>query len=244
LVVLVLIAVIVTPVPEVANLINATTEIAPTTTDSLSTTTTAVTTATMIAAAETQITTTEAEVPGGDIDDLVRRWQAGDSSAVEQIEVVFPYYGSKKESLGFFKKYSDAGFAPAQTALAGWYAEYESDSSLKGADLYRKAAMQNYAPAEYKLATYLRNGQGVAQDFEEAKKWYEDVIHNHSKDLWWVYYSSGALAQMSEKGEGGRRDVSAAIQWYERANQLRKRLGMNDLDGIESSLVRLRREHH
>ena len=49
------------------------------------------------------------------------------------------------------------------------------------ADLYRKAAEQGYAEAEYKLGDCYKYGSGVEQSYEEAIKWYKKAAEKGQK---------------------------------------------------------------
>ena len=48
----------------------------------------------------------------------------------------------------------------------------------KAAELYRKAAVQEYAEAQNKLGECYDYGSGVAVDENEAEKWYQKAAEN------------------------------------------------------------------
>ncbi|MCB9974661.1 MAG: sel1 repeat family protein [Rhodospirillales bacterium] len=43
---------------------------------------------------------------------------------------------------------------------------------IEAARLYRLAAQQGYAPAQYKVATFYEEGEGVYRNYDEAARWY------------------------------------------------------------------------
>ena len=90
---------------------------------------------------------------------------------------------------------------------------------------YRKAAEQNYAPAQYSMAAIYREGLGVQPNIQEAVKWYEKAAENGYQpalyDMAVAYYY----------GEGVPQDVNKAIKILYQLSQ----------DGYESATNALRK---
>lgn len=68
------------------------------------------------------------------------------------------------------KKAADTGHAAAQAAYA--YLLDKSDYDEDAVRYYRKSAEQGHDDGMYGLASMYSGGEGVAQDFAEARKWY------------------------------------------------------------------------
>src|SRR6266496_1755078 len=76
---------------------------------------------------------------------------------------------------------------------------------------YRKAADQNYAPAQSNLGGCYLGGQGVAKDFAEAVKWYRKAADQRYAV---AQYNLGVCYS---RGEGVARDEAEAVKWYRKA---------------------------
>jgi uncharacterized protein len=76
---------------------------------------------------------------------------------------------------------------------------------------YRRAAEQNVAKAQLFLGNLYYNGTGVAQNFGEAMKWYEEAAAQGHPD------AEAALAAMYRHGEGVRQNFKEARIWAQRA---------------------------
>lgn len=94
-------------------------------------------------------------------------------------------------------RYADGHAGIADPATAAYWLE--------------RAARQNYAPAQYRLAALFQAGGGVPRDLETARRWYErasllghlGAMHNLA-----VMYADGAL---------GGQDYRQASAWFRRA---------------------------
>ena len=53
-----------------------------------------------------------------------------------------------------------------------WCGEGVSRDSRQAVDWFRKAAEQNYSPAQFNLAVLYQNGVGVPLNYSEAYKWF------------------------------------------------------------------------
>jgi TPR repeat protein len=79
------------------------------------------------------------------------------------------------------------------------------------AKLYRKAAQQGDAYAQYNLGSMYNHGQGVAQDYAQAVKWYTQAAHQGHPD---AQYNLGV---MYDNGQGVTQDHVEAVKWYRKA---------------------------
>ena len=72
-------------------------------------------------------------------------------------------------------------------------------------------AEQGYADAQYNLAIKYDKGEGVAQDYTEAVKWYRKAAGQGLAE------AQFNLANMLAKGEGVPQDYAEAVKWYRKA---------------------------
>ncbi len=73
---------------------------------------------------------------------------------------------------------------------------------------YKQAAAQGYANAQAYLGLLYANGQGVPQDFVQARQWFEKAA---AQGLATAQYNLGMLY---DNGYGVPRDVVQAHKWY------------------------------
>lgn len=73
----------------------------------------------------------------------------------------------------YYKKSAGLGFAPAQNDYAILVNSNGNINTNEAIELFQKAAMQNYAPAQYNLAFCYVKGVGVSPDFDKAIEWLE-----------------------------------------------------------------------
>ena len=66
--------------------------------------------------------------------------------------------------------------------------------------------------AQYILGTHYENGEGVAQDYTEAKNWYHKAAEQGDRD---AQYRLGLLYQ---HGRGILKDTTRAYMWFEVAS--------------------------
>lgn len=76
---------------------------------------------------------------------------------------------------------------------------------------FRKAAEQNYAPAQHNLGVCYANGEGVAKDYVEAVKWYRKAAEQNDAS---AQINLGACYC---KGKGVAKDGAEAVKWYRKA---------------------------
>lgn len=76
---------------------------------------------------------------------------------------------------------------------------------------YRKASDQNYALAQFNLASMYASGQGVPQDYQQAVAWYRKAAEQGLSAAQW------GLGSMYEYGQGVTQDYRQAVAWYRKA---------------------------
>jgi TPR repeat protein len=76
---------------------------------------------------------------------------------------------------------------------------------------YRKAAEQNYAPAQNNLGASYENGRGVPKDDQQAIAWYRKAAEQNYAP------AQSNLGVMYQNGQGVRKDDQQAIAWYRKA---------------------------
>ncbi len=90
--------------------------------------------------------------------------------------------------------------ALAGTAVAGPYEDaisaYERGDHNEAARLYRRAAEQGHAGAQYMLGFMYANGEGVPQNYAEAEEWYWKAAEQGDANAQYE------LGLMYEKGRG------------------------------------------
>jgi tetratricopeptide (TPR) repeat protein len=76
---------------------------------------------------------------------------------------------------------------------------------------FRKAAEQNYGPAQYNLGACYNPGEGVAEDDVEAVKWFRKAAEQNYA---MAQFNLGACY---DKGVGVAEDDVKAVKWYRKA---------------------------
>jgi TPR repeat protein len=76
---------------------------------------------------------------------------------------------------------------------------------------YRKAAEQEFLPAQRLLGKLYISGEGVPKDFIEAGKWFKLAAEQGDAD---AQYNLGV---MHENGEGFQENFAEAAKWYQKA---------------------------
>ena len=89
--------------------------------------------------------------------------------------------------------------------------KYEAKEYSEALKLYRKAADQGYASAQFNLGVMYDNGQGVAQDYSEAVKWYKKAAEQGNAS------AQCNLGVMYENGYGVTKSYAEAVKWYRKA---------------------------
>ena len=84
-------------------------------------------------------------------------------------------------------------------------------NKVKAIKWYRKAADQNYAPAQSNLGFCYDNGRGVAQDYVEAVKWYRKAAEQGHTE------AQFNLGYCYLNGQGVGKDKVEAYAWFSMA---------------------------
>ena len=74
--------------------------------------------------------------------------------------------------------------------------------------LWRPLAEQGNAEAQYELGVMYFEGQGVAEDFKEAAKWYQLAAEQGNAA------AQFSIGFMYAKGQGVAQDFKEAVKWY------------------------------
>ncbi|MCZ6589376.1 MAG: tetratricopeptide repeat protein [Alphaproteobacteria bacterium] len=83
------------------------------------------------------------------------------------------------------------------------------------AELYRLAAEQGYAPAQYQLGLMYDTGHGLPQDYTKAVRWYRLAADQGHSD---AQFNVGA---MYYNGFGVPQDYGEALKWFRRGAEQR-----------------------
>ena len=88
---------------------------------------------------------------------------------------------------------------------------------------YRRAAEQNYAPAQNNLGASYENGRGVPKDDQQAIAWYRKAAEQNYAP------AQSNLGVMYQNGQGVPRDDEQAIAWYRKAAEQNYAPAQNNL---------------
>src|SRR6185295_3656688 len=103
-----------------------------------------------------------------------------------------------------------AGDVVAQFSL-GALLYYGSADTAQGIEWIRKAAAQQYAPAEFQLGQIYDFGFGVPQDERQAVDWYRRAAGHGSAP------AQRSLGDCYRKGRVVAADATEAARWYQQA---------------------------
>ncbi len=102
--------------------------------------------------------------------------------------------------------------ALAGTAIAGQFEDaisaYKRGDYAESVHLYRHAAEQGHADAQYNLGHMYYWSEGVLQDYAEAVKWYRLAAEQGYP------YAQNNLGILYGKGEGVPQDYAQAHMWF------------------------------
>ena len=154
---------------------------------------------------------------------------ANDSAVAQRKLAEFLFYGKgvdkdPSEAVKLARLSANQGDADAIALLGHAYEEglgVEADGE-KAKELYRKAVDKGSqlgrqylanleAEAQYRNGLRFLEGRGVAQDFAEAKAWFEKSATQGN------VASMEQLGFLCERGLGGAVDIAKAKEWYEKA---------------------------
>ncbi len=100
---------------------------------------------------------------------------------------------------------------------------YEAKDYVHAAEWYRKAAQENYAPSLARLGKMLRDGEGVAQDKEQAFSLFKKAADtDYPRGMFYV-------GRCYANGEGVVKDLNEAVKWYTKAVNLNDTYSMVNL---------------
>lgn len=162
-----------------------------------------------------------------DVDNCLSQAKRGDAKAQYKLgEIYIKGLGVKKnlrQSLEWYNKSAEQGYAEAQFYLGKWY--YRRKIYL-AADWYRKAAKQGHMEAQFNLGGMYSSGRGEYRNYHSAAKWYQKAAkQGHVKSLF-------NLGVMYEKGLGTTKDITlahmfmnlAAARGHQKAARARNRM--------------------
>src|SRR5262249_50104698 len=86
-------------------------------------------------------------------------------------------------------------------------------NEANAARMFRLAAQQNLPEADYNLATMYDLGYGLAQDYVQARHWYERAATDNKGEPDAEY----RLGIMDEQGLGAGKNPRSAVSWFEKA---------------------------
>lgn len=114
------------------------------------------------------------------------------------------------QALADVRARASAGDVVAQFSL-GALLYYGGTETAQAVDWLRKAAAQQYAPAEFQLGQLYDFGFGVAQSDRDALSWYRRAAEHGSAP------AQRSLGDFYKKGRSVKADPIEAARWYERA---------------------------
>ena len=97
---------------------------------------------------------------------------------------------------------------PIHTAGAG---EVMAGVTANWVEKAQRDAEDGNADAQFKLGVMYYEGDGVPQDFAEARRWFEKAAAQGNAE---AQYNLGV---MHENGQGGPQDKRAAKEWFRKA---------------------------
>jgi uncharacterized protein len=118
-----------------------------------------------------------------------------------------------------------ASAAEKPDAAAGSFADglaaYERGDHAAALELFRPAAAEGNAAAQYYLGMAYEQGDGVAQDYAAATKWYREAAQ---QGIAQAQYRLGALY---EYGKGVAQDYERAFMWFDISSVSGKYFGVS-----------------
>jgi TPR repeat protein len=141
----------------------------------------------------------------------MRRWLVCGSIAMCVAARPAAQSGSEVErALTAVRTKADAGDRVAQFSL-GSIVYYGTGDTAQGVEWIRKAALQNYPPAEFQMGQLFDFGFGVPQDDRQALAWYQQAA-GHG-----VTSAQRAVGEFYKTGRVVTADPAEAARWYQRA---------------------------
>jgi len=152
-----------------------------------------------------------------EIEPMAKRYQdaaeKGDPEAQFGLAATYHNTELSAESVDWFRKSAEQGYAPAQVALGDCYLcgrDVPKDET-EAFNWFLTAAEQENTQGQIRVANAYLQGQGVPEDKTEAVKWYRKAAEQGSAE------AQFALGNCYAKGEGVHEDKEEAIKWYHQA---------------------------
>jgi TPR repeat protein len=120
---------------------------------------------------------------------------------------IMPADTDVEDALALARVAATAGDVVAQFSL-GAMLYYGGDDTSQAVEWFRKAAAQQYAPAEFQMGQLYDFGFGVRQDDGEALMWYRKSAEHGSAA------GHRAAGDFFRKGRGVPPDPAEAARWY------------------------------
>lgn len=93
----------------------------------------------------------------------------------------------------------------------------------------RNAAEQGNADAQFKLGACYENGEGVVQDYGEARDWYWKAAKQGHAD------AQPKLGVRFEKGKDDSKDWEKSIKWYRRAQDHQRKVSKSSAERLRDA---------
>jgi TPR repeat protein len=125
---------------------------------------------------------------------------------------------------------AEKGGAPTASFTDG-LAAYERGDYAAALDLFRPAASEGNAAAQYYLGMAYEHGDGVAQDYAAATKWYRAAAEQGNAQ---AQYRLGALY---EYGRGVAQDYERAFMWFDISSASGKFFGVSRREMVAKKMT-------
>jgi len=96
------------------------------------------------------------------------------------------------------------------------------EAEKQGCELFRRAALEGYAPSQYRLGYCYESGRGEEHSYSTANEWYEKAAKQEHVD---AQYKLGHSYRV---GRGTAINLALALQWYKKA------AGNGDADALNN----------
>ena len=109
------------------------------------------------------------------------------------------------------ESFSASAVAEYNTGLSYYYGQGVEKDFAEAVKWFRKAAEQNYAPAQGMLGSCYHSGQGVSKNYAEAVKWLRKAAEQN--DAW----AQSRLGYCYHFGQGVPKDYVEEVKWLRKA---------------------------
>ena len=150
------------------------------------------------------------------------------ASSVAVVHLATQQTKADQKPIEEIKAKAEAGDAESEVELGRRYDKGEgvAKDPAEAVKWYRKAAEQNYAPAQNNLGLCYENGRGV-----EAAKWYRKAAEQNDVD---AQYN---LGMCYERAEAGTEDWAEVYKWLSLAGSQGHEGAKNFMTVLESKLM-------